>query len=331
MHDDDELAASLTGLLGLLTGDRCLEQVLVRVAEFAVRAIPGDEGAGLTLLEADRHQTVVATDEFVTAVDDIQYGLGEGPCVSAVAQRRTFTSGNLGGEPLWPHFGPRVGRLGVHSALSLPLVLPGQILGALNVYAHGRDVLDAHAVQMGEDFSPQAAVSVHNAQALTSRAEIDQALGVVMSRTGATAQEAFDKLRVLSQTRSVKLTEVAHEVLGEALRRARARHTKPASERSTRQSGRVSTAAAQAQDAAQTQGWGRSSPCAPACRWTAWKPRLALTRARSAHPADPRQCGRSHLCLPADRSRTVNGRGTTRAPTTSTPWQGYSVLCVWTS
>lgn len=241
MHDDDELAASLTGLSGLLNGHRSLEQGLVRVAEFAVHAIPGADGAGLTLLENDRHQTVVATDAFVTAVDDIQYGLGEGPCVSAVAQGRTFVSGNLGGEPQWPRFGPRVGRLGVHSALSLPLVLPDQVVGALNVYAHGRDVFDGHAVAMGEAFSPPAAVSVHNAQlldraerlvaqlqqALTSRAEIDQALGVVMSRTGATAQEAFDRLRAQSQTRSVTITEVAREVLGEAVRRARARHTEP--------------------------------------------------------------------------------------------------------
>ena len=239
MHDDDELAASLTGLSGLLSGHRTLEQGLVRVAEFAVRAIPGADGAGLTLLEADRPQTVVATDEFVAAVDDIQYGLDEGPCLSAVSQGRTFTSGNLGGEQQWPRFGPRVGRLGVHSALSLPLLLPGQVLGALNVYAHDRHVFDEHAVTMGEAFSPQAAVSVHNAQllaqaerlvsqleqALTSRAEIDQALGVMMSRTGASAQEAFDKLRELSQSRSIKLTEVAREVLGQAVRRARARHT----------------------------------------------------------------------------------------------------------
>ncbi len=241
MHDDDELAASLTGLSGLLSGHRTLEQGLIRVAEFAVRAIPGADGAGLALLEADRPQTVVATDGFVTAVDDIQYALGEGPCVSAVTHGRTFLSGNLGGEGQWPRFGPRVGRLGVHSALSLPLLLPGQVLGALNVYAHDRDVFDTHAVTMGEAFSPQAAVSAHNAQlldqaerlvaqlqqALTSRAEIDQALGVVMSRTGATAQEAFDTLRTQSQTRSVKLNDIAHEVLGQAIRRARAQHTQP--------------------------------------------------------------------------------------------------------
>jgi AmiR/NasT family two-component response regulator len=94
---------------------------------------------------------------------------------------------------------------------------------------------------MGEAFAPHAAVSVHNAQmlaqaervvtqlheALTSRAEIDQAIGVLMSRSGGTAAEAFAALRTMSQSRSVKLAEVAHEVVGEAIRRARARHAEP--------------------------------------------------------------------------------------------------------
>jgi len=202
--------------------------------------MPGAHGAGLTLLEADRPQTVVATAAFVQQVDDVQYSLGEGPCVSAVADRRTFTSGNLGGEALWPRFGPRVGRLGVHSALSLPLLLlPGRVVGALNIYAHGRDVFDPHAVRLGEAFAPHAAASVYNAQllaqaerlvtqlqaALVSRSEIDQALGVVMSRSGVDAAGAFDKLRELSQSRSVKLSEVAHDLLGQAVRRARADHS----------------------------------------------------------------------------------------------------------
>lgn len=239
MRDEDELAASLSGLSGLLSEHRALEVTLVRVATFAVQAIPGAQGAGLTLLEDDRQQTVVATADFVRAVDEVQYGLGEGPCVSAVAERRTFTSGNLGGEGQWPRFGPRVGRLGVHSALSLPLLLKDRVMGALNIYAHGKDVFDAHAVGLGEAFAPHAAVSVANAQllaqaerlvaqlqeALTSRAEIDQAIGVIMSRTGTTAREAFERLRSLSQSRSVKLTGVARDLLAEAVRQAKARHT----------------------------------------------------------------------------------------------------------
>jgi len=181
----------------------------------------------------------VATAGFVRQVDDVQYSLGEGPCVSAVARRCTATSGNLGGEPQWPHFGPRVGRLGVHSALSLPLLLPDRVLGAMNVYAHDRDAFNTHAIGLGEAFAGPAAVSVANAQtlaqaqrlvaqleqALVSRAEIDQALGVVMSRSGVNAAEAFARLRTISQTRQVKLVDVAHQLLQELTSRARAQHT----------------------------------------------------------------------------------------------------------
>jgi AmiR/NasT family two-component response regulator len=46
-----------------------------------------------------------------------------------------------------------------------------------------------------------------------------------MSRSGCTAEEAFDKLRVISQTEHTKLALVAQQVLEEAVRRARARHT----------------------------------------------------------------------------------------------------------
>lgn len=240
MHDD-ELAASLGDLSALLSGHAALEKTLVRVATLAVQAIPGAEGAGLTLLEKDRPQTVVATAEFVREVDDIQYRLWEGPCVSAVSEGEARTSGNLGGEPQWPRFGPRVGRLGVHSALSLPLLLPDRILGALNVYARPRDSFGTEAMRIGQAFAGPAAVSVSNAQmlaqaerlasqlteALTSRAEIDQALGVLMSRSGLSAADAFDRLRAMSQSRSMKLADVARDLLGEAIRRARAAHHAP--------------------------------------------------------------------------------------------------------
>ncbi len=235
---EDDLHLSLDELAGLLTGDRSLERTLVRVAELAVLAIPGAQGAGLTLLERDRAQTVVATEAFVHEVDDVQYGLGEGPCLSAVALGRTFTSGNLGGDPLWPRFGPRVGRLGVHSALSIPLLVGDVVVGALNVYARPRDGFGPEAPRLGEAFAGPAAVSVVNAQALAqaerlvgqltqalaSRAEIDHAIGIVMGRTGGTSEEAFDRLRVQSQARQVKLVIVARELVADARGRARARH-----------------------------------------------------------------------------------------------------------
>jgi GAF domain-containing protein len=234
---DEDLEASLAGLAGLLTGPRPVRETLVQIAEFAVRAIPAAEGAGLMMLEDDRPQRVVASADFVQAVDDVQYGLGEGPCLLAVETRSTQRSGSLGGESRWPRFGPRAGRMGVHSVLSLPLLLPDQVVGALNVYAHGKDAFGSEAIRIGELFARPAAVSVQNAHvlaqsqrlavqlraALVNRAVIDQALGVIMSRTGATPEEAFDRLRTMSQSQHIKVAEVSRLLVDEAVRRARAR------------------------------------------------------------------------------------------------------------
>jgi GAF domain-containing protein len=241
-----DLQASLSDLGGLVAGTLGLEQLLSQVAGFAAHAIPGADGAGVTLLQVDRPdnrvQAMAASTGFVTEIDQIQYvALNEGPCITAARERRTVRSGSLGGDPLWPHFGPRVGRLGVHSVLSLPLLLPDQVVGAINVYAHAKDVFDDHATDMGERFAAPAAVAVHNAQilaqaqaltqqlqhALTSRPIIDQAIGILLSRTGGTTEEAFTRLRTISQSEHTKLAAVAQHVVDEAIHRARARHTNP--------------------------------------------------------------------------------------------------------
>jgi len=237
--EETDLQASLTALYRLSTGRLELEDLLVQVATFAVQAIPGADGAGLTMMERDRADTIVASAPFVREIDAIQYGIGEGPCISAAREGATMRSGSLGGEPRWPRFGPRAGRLGVHSVLSLPLLTPEGVFGAMNVYAHGKDAFDEQSARIGELFAVPAAIAVQNAQvlaaakrlaerlqaAVNSQAIIDQAVGVLMSRSGYTADQAFDRLRQMSQTQNTKLSVVARSLVEEAVRRARARHT----------------------------------------------------------------------------------------------------------
>jgi GAF domain-containing protein len=242
--DTADLQASLGDLAGLVNGTIGLPELLERVATFAVHAIPGADGAGVTLLRLDRPdnrvEALAASHPFVSEIDEIQYvTLNEGPCITAALEARTVRSGSLGGEKMWPRFGPRVGRLGIHSALSLPLLLPGQVVGAINVYARGKDVFDDHAAELGELFAAPAAVAVHNAQiltsaltltaqlqtALSSRPIIDQAIGLLRGRSGGTAEEAFITLRTISQSEHTKLADVAQHIVDEAVRRARARHT----------------------------------------------------------------------------------------------------------
>lgn len=241
--DAADLRQSVIDLAALATDSVGLPELLEQVAVFAVKAIPGADGAGVTLLKVDRPENMVqvlaSSHPFVAEIDQIQYTvLGEGPCITAARERRTVRSGSLGGEKMWPRFGPRVGRLGVHSALSLPLLLSDQVVGAINVYARAKEAFDSHAAELGELFAAPAAVAVHNAQvlaqaqalaaqlqgALSTRPIIDQAIGILRGRSGSTSQEAFAVLRQISQADHVKLINVAQKILDEAIGRARARH-----------------------------------------------------------------------------------------------------------
>lgn len=240
--DVADLRAVIDDLAGLLAGSLGLPELLAQVAAFTRRAIPGADGAAVTLLRADSAETGVAalaaSAPFVAAIDEIQFvTLGEGPCITAVRERHAVRSGSLGGEKMWPKFGPRVGRMGVHSALALPLLLPDRVVGAISVYAYGKDVFESHAEELGELFAKPAAAAVRNAQvlsealalnvqlqkALSSRAMIDQAIGLIRGRTGRSAEDAFLQLQAMSQAEHRKLADVAQNVVDEAVRRARAR------------------------------------------------------------------------------------------------------------
>ncbi|MDV6259927.1 GAF and ANTAR domain-containing protein [Rhodococcoides yunnanense] len=235
---DDDFKASLAGLGRLAMSTMSLPETLSHVAEFAVRAIPGADGAGLTLLHPDLPATIVASADFVRVVDDIQNELGQGPSVTAAAEAITVRSGCLDADSRWPEFGPLVRELGVHSVLSLPLTTKSVLLGSMNVYAHRPDAFDDQAAALGELFAVPVAITVQNARALDSavqlteqlekalstRAVIDQAIGILISKTGCSDVEAYDTLRSIGHTEHEKLAVVAQSMVVEAMKAARTRH-----------------------------------------------------------------------------------------------------------
>lgn len=236
--DEVDLQLGLTGVAQIVAGARSVPDLLNDVAEFAVQAIPGVDGAGVTLCDAPYEQAWAATPQFVRDIDALQYEvLDEGPCVTCMQTRRPTVSGSIGCDDRWPHFRGRVARMGVHSVLALPLMIGDQVIGAINAYAHQRDAFTEHAVSLGAQFAGPAAVSVYNAQllasaqerterlqrALSSRAVIDQAVGIIRSRSGCTAAEAFDRLKRRSQADNLKLYVLAERLVEEAVRRARTR------------------------------------------------------------------------------------------------------------
>jgi GAF domain-containing protein len=244
--DEVDLYAGLRGVAGIVADARGVIELLREVAEFAAHAIPAVDGAGVAVIDPYEGkptiQTAAATAEFVQEIDVVQYDeLNEGPCITCMQSRRTTVSGSLGSDTRWPHFGGRVARMGVHSALSLPLVVGQQVIGAINCYADSRDAFGERSVQLGGQFAGPAAVSIYNAQllagarerterlqrALDSRAVIDQAIGIIRSRSGVSTEVAFDRLVRMSQTDNIKLHVIAEGLVEEAVRRAQAQHRHP--------------------------------------------------------------------------------------------------------
>lgn len=233
--EDEDLRSSLAGLSGLASNRLPLVELLTRVAGLAVQAIPGAEGAGLTLLEEGRSDTIVTTADFVAEIDAIQYGIGQGPCITAAAEARTVISGSLGADPRWRRFGSQIARMGLHSVVSLPLLTPDGVVGAMNVYAHPKNAFDERSADLGEMFAAPAAIAVQNAQVLEhtrrlaaqlqatldTRMVIERAIGIVMSRSGIGGEEALERLRTLSQHEHAKLVVIAQNLIDEAVRRAR--------------------------------------------------------------------------------------------------------------
>ncbi|MVA75434.1 GAF domain-containing protein [Auraticoccus sp. F435] len=222
-------------------GRLTLEETMRAVATFAVQAVPGAEGAALTLREDGRPDTVAATSDFVAGVDRVQHTFGQGPSLTAMAEQRVLTSDSLGSEEQWRQFGSRVARMGVHSALALPLVTAEGVVGALTVYARSKHAFDSRAAHLGRLFATPAAIAVQNAQvlaaatrtaeqlrrALEDQAVVERAVGILISRSGSSPAEALDRLRQLSQAEHLKLLATAERVVEEAARTARARRQPP--------------------------------------------------------------------------------------------------------
>lgn len=237
--EDDDLEEGLTALSHLATGRMRLEDTLLRVAQFANKAIPGASGVGLMLIEEGRADTIVATEPFVTEIDAVQYKLKQGPCISSVAGEQPVISGSIATDERWPQFGPQSAGFGIQSSLSIPLITSDGVVGSLNVYAHEKDVFDDRAALLGSYFGVPAAIAVQNAQilaeskrlaahlrtSLNNRIIVERAIGVLMTRSGDSADVAMAKIRTISNTEHQKLDVVARKIVDSAIRRAHARRT----------------------------------------------------------------------------------------------------------
>ena len=226
-HSDE----SLIKLAGILVSEQSLEKTLRQVLDLACASLPGGDEGGVTLLEREGPRTAAATSDLALAVDSSQYDSDTGgPCLEAYRRQEIVRIDSTASDPRWPEFTDSAASNGIKSTLSLPLVVGGDGLGALNIYSRQENGFSAADEALGTTFASYASVAVANArvywrtqrlagqlqEALSTRGVIEQAKGIVMARQGCSADDAFTLLVGVSQRTHVKLRDVAANLVEQA-------------------------------------------------------------------------------------------------------------------
>lgn len=221
------LSDAIAELAGLLLGSDSVDDLTEQVAVLATRTVPGVATCAITLAVADRTLTVGSSDALGRLLDEHQYDMDEGPCLQAIRTREAVIADDLATEGRWPGYPARALAHGIRAVHANPLLVRGECLGALNAYARTAHPFNESDLATLAAFTNLATAGVagtlrgaqdvtlsdHLRAALTSRAIIDQAIGIIIGQQHITAKQAFAALRTISQTRNVRLAHVAAELV----------------------------------------------------------------------------------------------------------------------
>jgi GAF domain-containing protein len=216
-----------------LTDDANLQDGLCRVAAAGCSLLANCAAASVSIIEHGRPSTVAATNDMAGDLDATQCDAG-GPCLTAARERRPIRIDVASSDPRWPAFTDAAQEAGIVSSLSVPLDLgdgDGELAGGLNFYAARPSGFNEEDEQLAATFALQASIVVANAHAywasleltrhltaaMSSRAVIEQAKGILMAVHRCSADDAFDLLRLRSQAENRKLRSVAADIVDEVL------------------------------------------------------------------------------------------------------------------
>lgn len=213
------LARDLSELARRMQADPSLEVLLQRIVEAAVAEIDPAEYAGISEITGKRVQTRAGTGPLVRAIDELQYRLEEGPCLTSLREQATVRVDDPRHETRWPRFVIAAADAGMLSMLSVQLFVEGDNLGALNLYATRPRAFEDEHESTAMLLAAHAAVAMKGSQvetglrtALATRDVIGQAKGILMERYKINQTVAFDLLVAASQHAHRKLHEVAEEL-----------------------------------------------------------------------------------------------------------------------
>lgn len=220
--DRADFATSITAAARTMHQARSLPDTLQTIVDVARTSIPAFDAVGISTVDSrGKVLTRARTGDLVDTLDDIQYDLGEGPCVDTLRGADVVTAPHIRHDQRWPRYVPQAVDVGLRSQLAVRLFVDDQgTVGGLNLYSTVSDEVDAESQSQAELFATHAAIALGNArnheelsQALTSRQVIGQATGILMERYAIDEDAAFAFLVRASSTSNTKLRTIAQEIV----------------------------------------------------------------------------------------------------------------------
>lgn len=208
---------------------------LERLCSALAREIPA-WGVGLSLLtdETAAGGPVAASDAKSRVLEELQFALGEGPCIDAYALRRPVLEPDLRthGGGRWPGYAPAADQHGVRAVFAFPLQVGAARAGALDIYQAEAGPLAPDALTQAVTFADVAMGLLidgqaraddpqsppHLQDALANRVEVYQAQGMVMVDLGVGIEEAMARLRAHAYAADRPIRDVARDIVAGKLR-----------------------------------------------------------------------------------------------------------------
>jgi hypothetical protein len=216
-------AGALDGVVGALR----------RLCSAAAGALAAS-GIGVSVLAEDGARGVAAaSDPASERIEELQFVLGEGPCIDAFTSRRPVLVPDLTDEAAnrWPAYTPAAHDEGVRAVFAFPLQVGAARLGVLDVFRAragpltGTELRQAFAftdlavrtLLDGQDDAIPGAAADGLDEAIEHNAELFQAQGMVMVQLGVPLAEALVRIRAYTYAENRCLTDVARDIVARRL------------------------------------------------------------------------------------------------------------------
>jgi hypothetical protein len=239
--DDDRFLR----ILGRLTETRAEDATEATTRLCVVCAeITRMSGAGIMLMTRGRPQgSVCTTNEVSALIEELQFTLGEGPCVDAYRAQHPVSEPDLAAPASvrWVSFAPPAVEAGALAVFGFPVAAGTVPLGALNLYRDrpGELTVDQHAdALILADVAGRAIIGMQaHAEpgdlgadlelGTNFRLVVHQAAGMVAVQLGAPVDDALVRLRAYAFSHNRLVADVARDVVNRRLRFTRSGDESP--------------------------------------------------------------------------------------------------------